>query len=126
MSLEYIYFEGRQIVFLNLEGVTEAAAKIDHVKNLNLLVAISPNADILVLVNLKGFMPGKDFMEYATETLKERAGKIDRAAYIGLDGRNKKLYDFYDRFNANTIERGYFEDRESALAWLVSPPPSER
>lgn len=121
MSLDYIDYEGATILYLNLEGEAGAAEKIDEVRSLNLRIRECPESGVLVLVNLANFMPGRGFMDFAANTLIERASKIKKAAYIGVDKRNKKLFEYFDAFNKNIVDRKVFEDRRAALSWLVGP-----
>jgi hypothetical protein len=119
MSLDYIEHEGIRILYLDLEGVMGAAEKIEEIRRLNLLIRECPEAGVLVLINLASFMPGRGFMDFATDSLVERAGKIRKAAYIGVDKRNKKLFEYYDAFNKRVVDRKVFEDRCDALSWLI-------
>jgi hypothetical protein len=119
MGIGYLYFKGRKIISLDLEGVVAAQEKIDLIDSLNSLIAGAEDGDSLVLVNLKDFMPGHGFMEFATSSLGLRADKIERAAYIGLGKRNRKLFDSFDKYNQGIVERKSFDDREAALLWLT-------
>jgi hypothetical protein len=119
MSLDYIEHEGARILYLDLEGAMGAAEKIEEIRRLNLLIRECPEAGVLVLVNVKSFMPGHGFMDFATDTMIERADKIRKAAYIGVDRRNKKLFHYFDSFNKDAVNRRAFEDRGAALSWLI-------
>lgn len=121
MSLDYIEHEGIRILYLDLEGAMGAAEKIDEIRRLNLRIRECPESDVLVLINLANFMPGRGFMDFATDTLIERADKIRKAAYFGVDKRNKKLFEYYDAFNKHVVDRKVFADRRAALSWLVGP-----
>jgi hypothetical protein len=119
MSLDYIEHEGNRILYLDLEGALGAAEKIDEIRRLNLTLRECPETGVLVLVNIKSFMPGHGFMDFATNTMLERADRIRKAAYIGVDRRNKKLFNYFDSFNKGVVNRKVFEDRRVALSWLI-------
>jgi hypothetical protein len=118
MSIGYIYFKGEKIIKMNLEGITDSKTAIEHVIKITQMLHESVEK-VLVLVNVKNYMPGNGFLEYSTRTLSTRAEKIKKAAYIGIGKRNKKMYEHYDKFNSNIVNRQTFEDESSALLWLI-------
>jgi GNAT superfamily N-acetyltransferase len=118
MSLDYIYYKGYQIIYLDLEELYESADKLDHINKVNALIN-SSGKKAFVLINLRNFMPGQGFMDFATNTLDLRAENIRKAAYIGIGKKNRKLFEYYDKYNLNIVERKIFEDKEAALLWLT-------
>ena len=118
MSVGFIHFKGVKLLKLDLENVDDNQIDIEHIQKVNKLIK-QYERNVLVIINLKNFMPGRYFMEYSTRTLNERASKITRAAYIGIDNRNRKLFELYDRFNAKIVDRKKFENEELALLWLI-------
>lgn len=118
MSLDKIEYDGKEVLYFNLEDVRNNKNKIEHIDRLNKWLRQSDEM-VLVLINVSNFMPGPDFMEFATVTLNERAKKIKKAAYFGLGKKNKKAYEYFDIYNHDAVERNSFEDMASALEWLV-------
>jgi hypothetical protein len=118
MSLEYIYFKGKKILKMDLEGINDNFNDIAHVIDFTKMVCES-NEKVLVLVNVRNYMPGKGFLEYSTITLDERAGKIEKAAYVGINKKNRKMFEYYDKFNIKVVNRRSFEDESTALLWLT-------
>lgn len=123
MSIDWIRHGGVDILYLNLEGVIDPAEKLGHLHRLNALVGDSEGG-ILVLINLTDFMPGPGFMEFATESLKDRAHQVAKAAYVGIGNRNRRLFDYYDAFNSMVVDRKTFKSVEQALRWLAGSSAS--
>jgi hypothetical protein len=118
MSIGWIRHADVDILYLNLEGIVDHADKLEHVRRVNELVSLAEGG-ALVLVNLTNFMPGPGFMDFANESLKDRARKIRKAAYVGVERKNRMLFDSYDAYNANVVNRRAFKELDQALAWLV-------
>lgn len=119
MSIKQIQHNNVEIIFLDFEGVSEPIEKISHIEQLNKWIAAA-RTKTLLLISVRGFMPGPGFMDYATKTLNERATKIEKAAYIGLDKKNAKMFSFYDKYNFKIVERKVFQEKEKALEWLTN------
>lgn len=122
MSIGWIRHRGVDILYLNLEGVVDHADKLEHLRRVNELVN-QTEGGALVLVNLSNFMPGPGFMDSASESLKDRADRIRKAAYVGIGRKNRRLFDSYDTYNANVVNRRAFKELDQALAWLVEDAP---
>jgi hypothetical protein len=118
MSLEYIYYNEKKILKMDLEGIKDNLNDIAQVVDFTKMVCESEEK-VLVLVNVNNYMPGNGFLEYSTKTLDERADKIEKAAYIGINKKNKRMYDYYDKFNSSVVNRKIFEDEETAFMWLT-------
>jgi len=118
MSISIICYKSKNIIYLNLGDIINPEDGIIQLNKLNELVLESDNK-ALILVNAKKFMPGRNFMEIASQTLYKRSPNIIKAAYIGIENYNKKLYDQYDKFNMKKVNRKNFDDEESALLWLI-------
>ena len=118
MSISIICYKSKNIIYLNLVDIINPEDGIIQLNKLNELVLESDNK-ALILVNAKKFMPGRNFMEIASQTLYKRSPNIIKAAYIGIENYNKKLYDQYDKFNMKKVNRKNFDDEESALLWLI-------
>ncbi len=118
MSIGWIRHGEVDILYLNFEGIVDHADKLEHLRRINELVN-EAEGRALVLVNLADFMPGPGFMDFATDSLKDRADKIRKAAYVGVGRKNRRLFDSYDIYNANVVNRRAFKELDQALAWLV-------
>ena len=119
MSVEVIYRQGYRIVYFNLEGVTEHNDQIVHVRTIARMAEES-DKPILILVNLKGFMPTKDYMDFASRESEAHKDKVRKSAFYNMDRSNRALFELYDRFSTGILNRKTFRDREEALRWLVA------
>jgi len=118
MSLRTIHFRGKKVIKIDLEGINNAASDFADTAELTRIVN-SSKCESLLLVNVNGNMPGNGYLEYLTETIDKRASQIRKAAVIGLNEKNQKMHDYYDKFNRNKIDRKAFPDIVSALVWLT-------
>jgi hypothetical protein len=118
MSIEFIQWNGKEILYFDLKDSKLNGKELEHLIGLNQIV-INSKSEVLVLVNALKYMPGRDFMEMASRTLNIRSDNIKKAAYVGVEKYNKRLFEQYDKFNLKKVNRKLFNDIESALAWLI-------
>lgn len=124
MSVEVLYCQGRRIIHYVLEGVTDHNAQLEHVKTIGRMAEES-DEPILLLVNVKGFMPTKDYMDFASRESEAHKDKVAKSAYYNVDRRNHFLFDLYNRFNRGIKNRRTFTSRNDALRWLVAAPEED-
>jgi hypothetical protein len=119
MSISKLMANGREIIYLDLEGVENLNEKIEHIKLINYWIT-AKDKSVLVLVNLKGFMADHKFMEYASSSILLRAPKIRKAAYSGMEKINQKAFSYFDKYNKNIVTRKAFGTKEEAIMWLTA------
>ena len=125
MSIEWIKYRDVTLLYMNFNKVIRDEDKLEHIKDLNAILQ-KEKQKVLVLVNLKGFMPCPGFMELATNTLKDRSDKIMKAAYLGLDDKNMKMFTLYDKYNFGVVNRKNFDEEEKALLWLITSSENDK
>jgi len=122
MAVEVLYYQGYRIIHFVLEGVVDHDAQMEHVRTIARLVEAS-DRPILMLVDVKGFIPTKDYMDFASRESEAHKDKVAKSAFYNVDRSNRVLFELYDRFNTGIRKRKTFRDRAEALRWLVSDSP---
>jgi hypothetical protein len=118
MSFGIIEHFGKSIIYLNLEGIEDNREKAIQIVKLN-EVAKNANERLLLLVNVKNFIPGPEFFDSAAYTLSDRADKLKKVAYIGISQKNRKLYEMYEKYTPKIVIRKVFKSKSEAINWLI-------
>jgi hypothetical protein len=119
MSIEIINYKGHEIIYYNLTESREKGQEQEQLDELNEKIEKSLSTH-LVLINVSNYMPGNNYMELATKSLYRRANKIRKAAYVGINSNNQKMYEKFNKFNTGIVNRQLFGTIELALEWLIS------
>jgi len=118
MSVSIIFHKGIKIIHFDLEDVQDRSEQIDNVCEVS-RYADNENEPIRLLVNIKRFMPKRDYMEFASKESSAHKSKVYKAAYYNIDNHNKALFDLFVKFNSGIKRRKSFKLKEDALEWLV-------
>jgi hypothetical protein len=120
MSVEVIYHRGYRIIHSVLEGVVDHDDQMEQVRTIARLVEES-DRPVLLLVNAKGFMPTKDYMDFASREADAHKDKVAKSAYYNVDGGNKAMFELFNKFNRSVgNNRKAFRNRNDALQWLTA------
>ena len=122
MSVEVLYSQGRRIIHEDLEGVTDHDEQLRHVSMVSRLAEES-DSPILLLVNMRGFLPGKDYMEFASKESEAHKGQVGKSAYYNVTEKNRVLFNIFNHYNKGVRNRRTFRNKGDALRWLVADPP---
>lgn len=119
MSIDVLHYQGYRIIYLDLEGVTDHNGQLQHVATIGRMAEES-DGPILLLVNMKDFMPTKDYMDFASKESEVHRDKVGKAAYYNVDRSNRALFELYDRFDTGIKNRKTLTSRNEALEWLIA------
>jgi len=122
MSVEILYFQGHRIIHTDLEGVTDHDEQLRHVSMVS-RIAEDADSPILLLVNVGDFLPGKDYMEFASKESEAHKGQVGKSAYYNVSDKNRVLFSIFNRYNKGVRNRRTFRNKGDALRWLVADPP---
>ena len=117
MSLDWIDYKGKKILFIDLKGASqdEMLRIIEEQKKL-IDKSIKP---VLLLNDFSGTVASKEYMDKAKEYGKEQKQKIKKTALLGIQGMKKFLAKVYVRISDNQNTK-VFDTIEEAKEYLVS------
>jgi hypothetical protein len=117
MSVEWIQYKGKQILYTNYGGVTD---NIESKKQLELqMKTISESPEpVLLLVNLEGTTMTPEASQFAKEQLILLGAKVKKSALIGVTGFKPTIVEGIGR--ATNLNQEIFGTMEAAKDWLVA------
>lgn len=118
MSIASCVYKGKEIIYYDLADSKDKNQEINQLDRLDSII-LRTDKKVLLLVNVDRYLPGINYLEYATKTLIRRSRNISKAAFIGMNKLSKVMYDKYDKYNYKTVNRKIFPTLKSALEWLV-------
>jgi hypothetical protein len=118
MSITSCVYKGKEIIYYDLADSKDKNQEIIQLDKLDGIISRTEKK-VLILVNVDRYLPGINYLEYATKTLIRRSSNISKAAYIGMNKISKVMYDKYDKYNNRIVNRKIFPTLKSALEWLV-------
>ena len=118
MSIEWIEYKGKQILYTSYEGLIDDVASRKQLE-LQMKTIAQAKEPVLLLVNLSGTVMSPENAKYTKEQLILLGSKVKKSALTGVTGFKPVIVDGIGRA-VGTLNQAIFATIDEAKEWLVS------
>lgn len=118
MRSTWIEFKGKRIFYQDFSKLffnsTAVKAELEEVQK---VVKAEPELSVLVLTDMRDTNVGSDLLPTMNAASAATKAHVKKTAVLGVTGMKRKLADLLTALTGQPLK--YFDDVESAKAWLV-------
>jgi hypothetical protein len=116
MSVEWLEYKGKKILYINYGGMTPKERLDQIVKATEMIIKTETDSN-LSLTDMRNCYVDEEFIETAKKQSKLSLSKTKKAAVVGIIGIKKLLLQTFNKFTPKP--RVPFDTVEEAKDWLV-------
>ncbi len=115
MSVKWIEYKGREILFIDYRGLKSEEQLV--ILDLAEKIILEKKEKVLILVDTTDAATSSEFMARMNEKGKRIKFLVGKQAVVGIKGLKRILLDSYNRATGSTLRA--FPTQEEAKEWLV-------